>query len=908
MNNTVTQIQLVGALQGYLDLKEGVPAPVTYAISDIRDPSKRTGVFSKTLTLPGTKRNNELLNYYFDININAGTFDINKVQECILLQDNVPITQNAVLQLTGVRKLQRTQNEDDEVEYTVVIKDGVGDFFTQIKDLELADIGMSEFNHAFTLNNIQNSWSHSWQDGYKYVLPLGDGNNTYSVNELPLAIYAKQYWDKIHADAGFGYTWPEISDPDVRFDDLLIPSNTDKPQLDQEQINADKVVAEKSVLDIQTFNYPSIAISSITGTRYRSLVPVSNFFDVSITNEITDQGANYTPIGGFGGRDGVFTSPFTTSSTNVQFDWRFSIIHNNLNTTGLFNTLATSVDYELAVEFGFATSSGALTRYEIKNGWLLTPSTSFPNGATTITSSFAGGASVQIPYLSSGEHMWVEVRLKAINVITGQESLIDMTRAHSWDLIMEDFKWTITADPSATIVGYTVDMQKFIPEKIKQADFIKSIYTMYNLYPVPDENNPTIINYVSRDKFYDSGKSVDWTDKLDRSTEQVLEFIPELSNKRLRLTYKDDDDGYNEAYTGQIGKTYGEVEFIFNNEYVKGTDTKEIIFSPTPNVSTYWGANLPTIPIGQKHNVRILLDNGFKPTSAPYTIYETLSGGLTPIGGSYLVYPHTSHFDSITNPGFDINFGVCDYYFYPVNSYTLNNLGSLYWARTFAQINTGKLLTAYFNLSPSDIEKMELNDKIRIDNSYWNINKIVDYDASSRRLTKVELISIEDEARLPNFGTTGKVIDDEYPQPPTPPVVDGSILDELRKLSYFEKQRLAKRNAIINSDRNVYIGGKNGIITPGFEGVIFGDNINALESGYYIGNTVYSQNGPIYTKGIIIDGGVDLYALDRTRTNDIMIIDGTNDAITNGTPMPIDDDLNWGRPIIKGGQDGAYYK
>ncbi len=75
------------------------------------------------------------------------------------------------------------------------------------------------------------------------------------------------------------------------------------------------------------------------------------------------------------------------------------------------------------------------------------------------------------------------------------------------------------------------------------------------------------------------------------------------------------------------------------------------------------------------------------------------------------------------------------------------------------QINNGKMLTAFFNLKESDIQPLELNDKIRIDNSWWNINKVIDYNANGNELTQVELISIDNEVDfmpfINPFGTPG---------------------------------------------------------------------------------------------------------------------------------------------------------
>ena len=116
-------------------------------------------------------------------------------------------------------------------------------------------------------------------------------------------------------------------------------------------------------------------------------------------------------------------------------------------------------------------------------------------------------------------------------------------------------------------------------------------------------------------------------------------------------------------------------------------------------------------------------------------------------------YPYLSHFGGpdALNPTSDINFATCDFYYYQVANNTDNNLYNQYWRRTVAQINGGKMLTAYFYLRESDIHYMELNDQIRIDNSWWSINKVIDYNANNEQPTKVELISLDTEIDLPTF-------------------------------------------------------------------------------------------------------------------------------------------------------------
>ncbi len=46
-----------------------------------------------------------LLNHYYDVNVVAGTFDINALTKCAVIQDGLPIVEDAYLQLIAVNKV-----------------------------------------------------------------------------------------------------------------------------------------------------------------------------------------------------------------------------------------------------------------------------------------------------------------------------------------------------------------------------------------------------------------------------------------------------------------------------------------------------------------------------------------------------------------------------------------------------------------------------------------------------------------------------------------------------------------------------------------------------------------------------------------------------------------------------------
>jgi hypothetical protein len=346
---------------------------------------------------------------------------------------------------------------------------------------------------------------------------------------------------------------------------------------------------------------------------------------------------------------------------------------------------------------------------------------------------------------------------------------------------------------------------------------------MYNLYATSDPNNQNNLILLHRDEYYDSGKAVDWTNLLMKDKEQSIIFIPELNNKKLRLTYKADTDSPNTVYTDVTKEIYGQVEVTFENEYVKGIDVKELIFSPTPVQPTVFGAFLPLLNgAAPKVNLRILFDNG-QVTANDVDIHFGYDGVTSTAG----VYPYLSHFggDDPFNPTFDINFAECQYYYYQVLQNTNNNLYNKYWRRTVAQINGGKLMSAYFNLRETEIQYMELNDKIRIDNSWWSINKIIDYNANQWQPTKVELISLETEIDLPPFFGVAST-----PVGPGNGSQIAGIMQEYR----------SNTNVTTNNHDSIILGSGN-VIGDGLRAMIVGDNLTIENDGIATTNLTVTQ-------------------------------------------------------------------
>jgi hypothetical protein len=122
---------------------------------------------------------------------------------------------------------------------------------------------------------------------------------------------------------------------------------------------------------------------------------------------------------------------------------------------------------------------------------------------------------------------------------------------------------------------------------------------------------------------------------------------------------------------------------------------------------------------------------------------------------------------------------------------------------------------------------MKLNDKIRIDNSWWNINKIIDYDANANKLTKVELISIDTEINFAPFtGPNG-------PEIPNPTAGIGPI--QMLAMSRVNTTKMVNTN-VFGNQATATVEGRGNVIVGGTRSVIVGDNYIVSE------NTLVAEN------------------------------------------------------------------
>ena len=793
-NNTNAYIKTSA---GNISLVEGSRCSLNFGIADIRDVGSRGGTFSKQLVAVWDDDNHRIFGQLFDINGTDFDFDPNQRVECEVIQNGLTIVDSAFLQLIEINEEQHTSQTQQIGSYSILVKSAQRDLFTKMGAQELTDLDFTYLNHTYNAANVVSSFTHTSADGYVYPMAINDDNN-FLLTDFRPAIYVNEYFKQIHATNGFSF---EVRDFPT-FDKLVIPFASDTPAID----NTDFLVeATKS-----SFASDLGTIAGVTEIADNESLfnPTTGVYDVPVyltggqaININVSIDCDFV-LDNTSGAD-AYLVDITNSGfdRSVRYKGFFRVYKNGtLYNSGNFigpNSFGNNQGVEF-FESDTPIASGDTIIYS-DNSEVNIP---VGNVLPTDTLTFEIDSSVTTGNISPPFMVWKDAVSSTANNVTVN------TRIDINDV-------TVRAELTANSIGFGFeqDMNNFVPPKIKQKDFVKAVCNMAQLWAYPDEDNPNKIIYQPRDEYLDDGERKNWTHKLAKDKNQLQKFLSNTQKKRKIFTYKEDKDVYNVQFKDATNEVYGQAEFIFDTEFRQDVDKLELLFSPTPMTEISIGAVVPTfVGTAPNNNIRILIHNGTAICNS-YNIFDYATTGQTGLTD----YPIVSHFDDPYNPTVDINFAVCDYYYYQGVTLTNNNLFNLYWRRTMAQLNKGKMLTAMFDLSVADIADLKLNDTIYVRNAYWYINKVIDYDANGNSLTKVELLSADDER--PPFRIKPFV-------PSIPSGTDNPIKGLIDDLYVH--------NNVNFSDGSVSIKGKGNVINQNVKAIVIGKDGVIQEDGYYL--------------------------------------------------------------------------
>lgn len=827
-----------------LDVMEGLDFSFNYSIADVRDPNKRSTDYSKTIKCPATKSNDELFGNIWEVNISnpndpnstniEANFNPNKKAEARVLSDGVEV-------MVGVVQLRAINILDGKYDYEVVFIGKLKNIFSEIGDKQLNDvddtgdpyIDFSDLDHNYTYNNVVNSWGNT--TGYVYpMIDYGirfeyenDGRRIYDIETWRPAVYLKDIVDRIFDFAGFTYTSDFLdSSP---FDKLIVPFHAEDFTLTDDQIEARQFIAEADV-DFDILN-PTNLITIGTQTYQSVQLEYADLQDPS----------------------GVWNDTLYQYECNAIGYYSFTVNSTFRDTRTVGTGVGGSFDTLIQVR-RIRNSNDTLIDEVIQP-------MNLPTGGVGTTADTLVQWSSEQALLEVGDFVYVRI---IIGLTTYTQLLVNH------DFVMLDGSRFSNAVTEETIFeNADVYMNNFVPE-VKMKDVLLGVFKMFNLYVTVDPLNETNLIIETRDEYYAGGTVRDWTKKLARDKRINIKPLALLTGKEYIYTYNSDDDYYNTRYENARGDVYGTRRLEIDNDFLTNTNKVSVAFSATPLVND--GNSNRIIPKiyaddieeGAKPtdiNMRVLYYDGTRTSTPEWTFRYNAEATSV----SYDVYPYAGHLDNPLAPSLDLNFGIPKQLFYTSNGYTgtlqytNGNLFNVYHRSHINELTNkdAKVFTGEFYLNPWDFQKLDFRDQIIIDNCYWRLNKINDYNPFKEGLTKVELFKVLDVVpqEIETFtlgsrgttGTGGEKEDKPYNGKLSRsnfnmfPVGKGSVHGKKNRIS------LDANNFKVLGNQN-YIGGGSNNVT------IFGNN-NEVGNGASNVVIINSDNQEVYESNVtIIDG------------------------------------------------------
>lgn len=630
-----TQIQFVDTFgqtgpHGVIDVDVDSQFSIDFSVINIKDPFSRKGVKSYNFKIAGNKVVNQMLNNYYEVNSVDGTYNHNLKQKVIVLRNGVIILDNAYMRLININKLpSMDQYGDQMISYDVTVGDDATAFFTDITNKFLTEIDFSDMDHTYTAANVVASFPNSAirdnalnTGGYKYVLPW-TSEKVYKLEECRPAISLYEYFNRIHGGAGYTWEWEGFDTNKIRMDKLWIPYNGDTPKMhDQEQY---EVAAEITT--------PFTKSGYDWGATYPEDILSTNFI---CDTEIIDSLGLYDPI------TGEYTSNINTGTGTIEatFEVEYELIITNPTGGDLYLTngsLAAPIadygwKYRSYIWIKNETSGIYSQQASFKEDLILTTPSAYytlPAGDTVISSGTVRTPVLPVTDIQFGDvlktYIGSDAEFEGVNWFRSATTGTGGSQPVHTRLEIASIKMIIL--PRLDTYGYNTNlvMNDFVPNKIKQSDFIKGVANFYNLIIYPDSVNERKIIYKLRDDYYDEGGAKDWTKKLCLDKDQSISFISDSNAKKVILSYTPDNDSANKDYLAETKEVYGQLEYTLENDNIKGYENKEVVFSPTPIAYTSFGTYNPLWPAQAPNvNIRILLDGGVQDTLEPYNIIDTV--------------------------------------------------------------------------------------------------------------------------------------------------------------------------------------------------------------------------------------------------------------------------------------------
>lgn len=773
--------------QEFIDLYGNEDIDLEVSFAEIQDITKKNSSYTKQFKVPGSKNNNYIFNYFFDLNSVFIDWDVKKKFEADLLYDGYEL-------YNGYVRLNSVSIDKIEKIYSITFYSAVGDLAANIGDKALCNVDTSSLNHSlydeevaqtiFFDPSLHNPYAPA-MNGFATINPISTGDVNYILGQR-------------------GYNYTGSTYRDIRDIDTA-----QTPLLDFSGVTGFFDFSGSPL--ISSYLIPSIR----TRKLYELIVNQAGYFIESDFFDSDYFGRYYIPLS--------FNSeqPFMAQAAPYKYKW--------VNTTGETNSYLREVvnvntgvrsflnwfKTEDIVEenFGFnplsysAYSATTLTQNELGYMFALPTGGGTPFTFKAVIGTVSTAPFGVFPWIYTGGkfQLWrfqnnttplqaeliSDVDYIVLTQVAGQANTYQMTGTCSTygfingvDLFFLTYTknalpFTVTGATfeiltSPIVLPNTIELYKEMGCDQKQIDFIQNVNKNFNLVVAEHPTKTKTLIIEPMIDYIGKGETLDWTDKVDFDSTQNIYPTTNIINGTVFLANKIDKDYINTEYQKRSNKIFGQNQIDLNIDYKN--QTTNLVQNWGQNTDYYLNASgdtnvaLPCYFITKENNNNGISTFEYRPfrslprqvfksvplptgntetnpffyrfygTNNPFTTLGILSMGTFPNVNRLTTYPYAledfSHY-TIYDAS---NTFTSDELVYP----TLETQYDRYYKDYIDDLTDeeNKVYQAVMYLTPWEVAGLYFNETILIKNTKFRINKISGLSLLQPGTCNVELVKL----------------------------------------------------------------------------------------------------------------------------------------------------------------------
>lgn len=714
-----------------VDVDTSLSISLNKSFEEIEDFTTIKSNYTKTFTIPQTKRNNDFFKSCFMVN--SSNF-----QDAIVVNAVVKYGGSDVF--NGQLRLNKIVNQEEGGIYEVFMTETLPDLSIQLGEIKLTELDFTDLTHELTYDTLVSTWSYSGGSYENYtgltgtiLYPLGfygydntqyysefiSGSSGFTDSGNPLAVEQFAPWvnvkyliDQMFNRIGFTYE-SDFFNTEYFLGLFGLAKGNDLMGVrtatgNTENQNVFRAEDNRTYIDFAEGNYD---------TNY--------FKGFILRNELND--------------------PLNIFSPSISFQNR-----------GHFFTTAVSGVYKF--KFGFTAS----VRYSYLPATYLNIAVKDVDDGTIYTQ-VQGLAIFNLSSPTSYGDFYLNANIPAGRRVAMFYSRQSTGGDPDAELYFQSAYWELWTSP-ILLAANNVLLQDNLPKQTSCLDFFKGIIQHFNLVVIPTGEKSVLIE--TWNDYFSSGRVLDWSQKLDISSSYSLEPTNTLQKEYI-LEFKDSDDALCFLNKQNQNQQFGTYRYIDTAPFHTGIITHTSVFEPLP-ISTFddetesniliphiytlnKGGESPEnihTPVGSE--IRLgwymgLMDATI--TGSPVNIY--ILSGNTPVGHStYPAISHLSSYEYSISTFSDLNYGnQYDFWQRPNNSYvgyTFHDVFHDFWEGRFSQLYEPdvKIFEGSFKLTPEEIKDIQFNDKVYFQEAYWRLYEMTDADITDLSLTKCKFIKL----------------------------------------------------------------------------------------------------------------------------------------------------------------------